>query len=1855
MSRKSAFRLMAMSGVVTLLVCITACKHKPKEIVQADPRFVAYISSYTSGIVSSASTVKVRLTEPSLSFAGENTPATEPLFDFNPSVDGKAFWIDRQTVEFRPSAPLKQDEVYSARFHLGKVKQVESSFNEFQFGFRVMPQSFEVIPEGLLIENTSQPDRYTYLGSVVTMDVLPAEKLKGLVSASYKGQSLELSWTSEEGGHRHNFRVPGIVRDGETNNLILTWSGSSIEVDQKGSLDVQVPATGFFGKLGYRVLNGNERGLYIYFSDPLDTRQDIRGLVSSNKDNLSSFIIQSNVLRVFFSESFGDELRLKVMAGLSNSQGKRLDEAFEIKEPAGSFASLNPQIKAVGEGSILPSSQGLIFPFEAVGLKAVRLTIIKVFENNIGQFLQENRIDGSYEMKRVGRPVFSKLIPLTNSGVADLSKWNRFTFDLNEFIQADPGALYHIIITFNRQMILQPCAKAGDTENLTEEEQYENLMKKFDGPGGYYYSGYEEDYDNEDYDWHERENPCNAAYYSNDKMISRNILATDIGLLMKRGNSGDILAVVSDIRSAKPMEGVTLELFDYQLQKLAEARSDGDGFATFKPGRKPFLLIAKSGNQRSYLRVDDGSSLSLSNFDVSGAEVEKGLKGFIYGERGVWRPGDTLFLSFILEDEQKQLPAGHPVVFELKNPNGQLITRIVKPLDNKGIYPFKAVTLPDAPTGKWTAVVKCGGAVFTKALRIETVKPNRLKIQFEVDKSVPFGKSGKIEAKLHARWLHGGTAGGLKSTYEVFLTRARAEFKSWKNYTFDDPGVDFHAETYPVFSGTLDTAGDARISANLKLSADLPSALNAYFRGKVFEQGGDFSVDFLTEPILPYPVYVGMRTVLPKDGRWLEADKQHTVMVATVDRNGQPVSVKELRVEIVKMDWSWWWEEENSGAAEYVTSGYRRPVLTTSASTSGGKGSFGFQINYPDWGRYYIRIIHPETGQSCGEYVYIDWPGSYGRTDSNIPGGATMLALSADKNACKVGESVKVTIPGAPGARALISLENGSRAVKAWWVDADKAENIISVVAAPEMTPNVFIHVTVIQPHKGKNNDLPIRQYGILPLSVEDPGTVLIPEIRMADVLKPEQTVSVTVSEKNGKPMTYTIAVVDEGLLDLTRFRTPDPHEAFFAPEALGVKTFDLYDDVIGAFGGTLERLLSIGGDEALKQDESGKNQRFKPVVRFLGPFTLGAGKKSTQSFVMPNYVGSVRTMVVAASNGAYGMAEKTTPVKQDLMAIATLPRVLGPGEELLMPVELFVMNPAVKTVNVTVKVNSLVTVEGGTSQTVEFGGTGDRTVFFKLKAKNATGNAKIEVTATSGSVRSTYPVDLPVRVSSMPASKTTDYTVNPGQTQVVSFLPFGIAGTGNATLEMSNVVQVNFTEHIRWLVQYPYGCGEQTTSTAFAQLYLPKIVTLTDEMKNRTEANVREGIRKLPKLQSSDGGFLYWPGTRTIDDWVSSYCGQFMLESMKQGYSVPDFVVNKWKEYQQSAASRWVSDPRATWTQLVQAYRLYTLALAGTPDMSSMNRLKEEKGLIPQAAWKLAAAYALAGKRETATAMTASLPLLFKPYTEMYYTYGSSLRDLAMVLETVTELGQASKANEVARSLTSQVNKADWLSTQETAFALSALAKYYDRFEKSNGIKALYVMNGQETRCETRLFLLSQPLKITEGKNNTLNVTNLGNTALFLRLTESGVPSYDQDMAYRNDLNMSVNFTGKDGKPIDVTRLPQGTEFRITVRLKASDELNDVKNLALSQMFPSGWEIANTRIGEGELPENMGNFTWQDFRDDRVDTFFDLEAGKQKTFVFTATATYAGKFYLPGTYCEAMYDHTISAKDKGMWVEVVR
>ena len=450
--------------------------------------------------------------------------------------------------------------------------------------------------------------------------------------------------------------------------------------------------------------------------------------------------------------------------------------------------------------------------------------------------------------------------------------------------------------------------------------------------------------------------------------------------------------------------------------------------------------------------------------------------------------------------------------------------------------------------------------------------------------------------------------------------------------------------------------------------------------------------------------------------------------------------------------------------------------------------------------------------------------------------------------------------------------------------------------------------------------------------------------------------------------MTYCVAIVDEGLLDLTRFKTPDPHSAFYAREALGVKSFDMFDYVIGAWSGGLERILTIGGDAEGGPVKQKTANRFKPVVAYLGPFHLDKGEKQTKTFTLPSYIGSVRAMVVAAHKGSYGFIEKNVAVKKPLMLLATMPRVLGPGETIKLPVTVFAMENNIKNVNISLQSNPFLEVVGSSTQNISFTQTGEQMAYFDVRVKPNTGIGKVKLLASSGTEKANYEVELEIRNANPPVTSVSEITLNSGQQWNVTASAIGSPNTSTAVIEISSVPPMNLQKRLDYLIQYPHGCIEQTTSSVFPQLVLNQLTDLDDYKKSLVDKNVKAGILRLQNFQRPDGGFSYWPGLAESDAWGSNYAGHFLLEAQVNGYFVSDYMIQQWKNFQRGRANNWtVTSENYYGADLDQAYRLFTLALAKAPELGAMNRLKEFKYLSAEAKWRLAAAYKLSGQENTA------------------------------------------------------------------------------------------------------------------------------------------------------------------------------------------------------------------------------------------------------------------------------------------------
>ncbi|MBL4656180.1 MAG: hypothetical protein JKY33_10210, partial [Bacteroidia bacterium] len=1470
---------------------------------------------------------------------------------------------------------------------------------------------------------------------------------------------------------------------------------------------------------------------------------------------------------------------------MTNSIGYKLLESTSLEI---SFIEVKPNVRISHNGVILPSSNDLIVPFKAVNLNAVDVNIIKIYENNIHQFFQNNTHTGSRELSRVGRSVLNKKIDLTSDKAIDYGVWNNFSLDMSELIKPDPGAIYRIDLSFKKEYSLYTCEEEEESEYNYDVP--ENTYSYYGDGWGYYDYYYYNDYNYYDYHWRDRDDPCKSSYYYG-KHASTNILASNIGLLAKSGFEKKILIAVTDIRTAKPWKGVDIELFDYQHQKVGEAVSNSEGLVWVDLRKKPQLLVASKGDEKGYLTLEDGQSLSMAHFNVKGSQVQNGLKGFIYGERGVWRPGDTLFLNFIIEDKQKILPEDHPVKFELYNSQTQLVKTIVKKNGLNGIFNFTVKTADDAPTGTWTAKVKVGGALFTKYLKVEAIRPNRLKIKLDYGVEKLSASKPEQTGKMEVKWLHGATAKNLKAKVEVTLSGGTTKFEGYEDYHFTDHTRRYSPNEELIFDGKIDETGHASIPSSVKVRDAAPGMLKAYFKVRVFEESGDFSIDRFSIPYSPYHTYVGVKLPQGDRNRTLLTDSTYEAQIVTVDENGKPVDVDNLDVTVYKVNWRWWWDSSDDYAANYTGSSYSNQVQRFVVSTKNGKGNVKFKIEYPDWGRYMIRISDREGKHSTAKAFYMDWPGWYKRGNRTNPGGASVLSFSTDKDNYNVGETVQVTIPAATKGRALVTVESGSKILKAEWLDVQTEEFNHEIEVTDEMAPNVYINITLVQPHE-HDNSLPIRLYGVQPIDVTDPNTILKPVIDMPESIRPETTIKVKVSEENNKKMTYTLAIVDEGLLDLTRFKTPNPHPVFYAHEALGVKTWDLYNFVIGAYGGKLERILSIGGDEGAKGKDKDKINRFKPMVKFLGPFELASGKSNTHDIAIPNYIGSVRTMVIAAQDGAYGKSEETTPVKKPLMVLATLPRVLGPDETVKLPVTIFAMEDHIKDVKIEIIANNLFNSGFESTKTVQFDKPDDMVINFELQVAKKIGKGEVQVIVTSGKEKATYEIELEVRNPNPSRTKYIDAIVEAGNSWESDYELIGIDGTNKVTIEFSNLPPLDFDRRLRYLIGYPHGCIEQVTSQAFPQLYLKDVLDADERVFKRASDNVKIALEKLKRFQYSDGGMSYWPSGYRSSDWGTSYAGHFMLEAEAKGFALPPGLKSNWVSYQKRTArsynSRQYKDPRARYARysydMAQAYRLFTLALSGNPEIGAMNRLKEDNNLSLTGFWRLAAAYHLAGQPEVAQRIITSKKAFIHEQSGRYgYTYGSRGRNHAMILEAMSIMEMRSEAVSLMLHISESLSSARWMSTQTTAYSLLAMVKFAGPNLTSKQMTFEYEINSdQKESINTQLPIKQIKVTSLDIKNGHISVTNNSEGILYTRVLISGKPLHGDEQASSNNLGINIKYVNMKGKGIDITKLEQGTDFIAEVTVTNPNTTQWIQDIALTQIFPSGWEIHNTRMDQG-------------------------------------------------------------------------
>ncbi|NPA34432.1 MAG: hypothetical protein GXO48_05835 [Chlorobi bacterium] len=1826
---------------LSIVLLFNSCDRTEKTEVEEN-KFSEYVVSYPSGVISRASSLVFVFNKN----VPEDVIASEKLLDellsFEPSISGEAKWVNSFTLMFVPDTFLPSGQQFEGKLYLYKIfKELSKKYGILEFEFSTPPQDFTIIYEG--VRSTPEMNRtiVQYAGRVVLRDFESIELVKKMLKFIYPTKNFPVAWEEVEKNRIFRFVIDSIPRQKDSSIIVVEWDGEPIRVDRKVRDTLVIPAIGSFKIVDAVVLTGEEQGIKIIFSDPLDPNQDFRGLVrlratdKSEGQELKSltFVPDGNVLYVYVPTGIEGTFILEVSSALRNAFGDKLEiEGKEVFEKEIRFETLKPQIEKVTDGFILPTGNGMVvYPISAINISKLKVTVLRVYSHNVLQLLQEMSMwqishgePNHWFMPRVADTVFHGTVELPNATLYK-NQWKRYYLDLKQLVNIDPGAIYFLSISMDPEGSLYNCP-----EGISKSD------------------------DEEDYYWDYSNDPCEVSYYRYYKRrINAYLLATDLGVVAKRLNPDSVWVAVLSIGKAKPVENVKVEVYNYAQHKIAEGLTNGQGIAKIKADvRKASFIIVSKGKERNYLSLKN--PLPVEMFDVGGNTVKGNLLAFIYGERGVWRPGDTIHLTAIIRDVRSSEPPEYPVRLELYDPRGKLKYELVQTKPVNGFYTFHIATSPEDLTGNWEARIIVGGAKFSKTLHIESIKPNRLMVEIQ-----PKDKLVLPEKRITyvVKWIHGTPASGVSVEVEGRYVSVAHPFKRFRTHFFVDPARQQYKDKHLVHSGKTDQEGKG--SFELKLNEkNLPGIIDYNLIFTMHEPGGGTSIEAKRIRVFPFKKYVGILTGEELWwGRTVQAGEENPISLVVMDHNGK-LSSSKVKLEIYELKWRWWWEERNRGTGFSFREGRNAIKLLDTVITVNKPTEFKFKFP-PEWGKYYVRATCLESGHTAGLLVYGEW---YWHS---LPEGetktASLLMFSSNKDTYGVGDSIHLHIPTDDTALAIITVEQGNRIIATKQVMVYPPGRNISFLATKQMVPNAYFSVLLIRPHS-KDATTPLRKYGIINVNVENPETRLQPIITVPTKIKPGQKLTIRVKEKEGKPMTFTLAIVDEGLLRLTGYTVPDPWKYFYGKQALTLKTYDNYDYVMGWFNIEKARLVKVGGDRGPMVGGKGDAFKVKDLVFFKGPVHISSGEEKSFTVKIPDwYFGKVRVMVVAGGKDAYGSAEKGVSVIQKFMVDVAVPRIVSPKEELLIPVNVFALEEGVKSVSVSLSVKGPASIDGPATKTVQFNTPGVATVYFPVKIKDREGSLKITVSGKGYGEQLTRTKEVVVKVKSPSISQVYEKKLEPGDQWVSQITPFPYGEDRGVFLDITAFKPIRLSQHLGWMLSYPHGCLEQITSKAFAVLYLDYLINLDERDKKKQNRVISKVLRKLADYQTVRGGFALWSGSPKVNPYLSVYAGHFMIEAKRRGYQPSQHVYDAWKRYESERAASWhlgEGNPD------LQAYRLYVLALDGDFKLSSMNYLRGiSHTLSPVGKWFLATAYWLSGNTQVAKELVTDINKIHSGEFSKI-SYGTRIRDIAMVSEAMIRSGYSAKElSAFIDTLATHLNKNRWIGTQTLAWTLKVLGLYAQNWLEQQNLDVSITYGGKPIALPTNknTYVLRVSLD-AEGGTKQLKVVNKGSMPVYAQVVLRGGPeSFANVSAQQRGVTLKVHYESPERYVVDPSELTNGQNIYAVVEVMKTGNVrrggNEYENMVLEFVVPSGWELIPERLMSEALGESgyvSDRAMYKDIRDDRVYIYFNMRYKDKMTFVIPVSVSYPGSFYMPPVRVEDMYHSPwIYANTISRWIQV--
>ncbi|XZF12729.1 alpha-2-macroglobulin family protein [Chitinophagaceae bacterium MMS25-I14] len=1456
-----------------------------------------------------------------------------------------------------------------------------------------------------------------------------------------------------------------------------------------------------------------------------------------------------------------------------------------------SFGKLQPHIQFMNAKGMYLSSQGYKnLALSMVNVPKVEVTVIKVYENNLEFFLRRDKRYGYgydednddhysgdyqyYETENLGDTIFHK------------------DYETSKLQGQNAARILHL--------------------------DFQDKIKDYNGI--YVITVASKDH-----------------YWIQDSKV---LAISDIGLIVKQ-EQDNMYVFANSIRNTNALSGVKISFVSSTNQRVYSATTDADGMAVFSniskqaPGFHVGLITAKMNDEFSFVWMDQ-SKIETSRFDVGGRVPNAtGLNAWIYAERNLYRPGETIHASTVVRTESWQLPGEIPVKLKLVMPNGKEFATMRKILNEQGGCETMFNIPPSAPTGTYVLEAYSGNDVLLNSYNfsIEDFMPDRLKSELKIPHE-EYNPGDSVTASIQADNLFGTPAAN--RNYQCQLNMDKADFapKGFDDYNFTIKN-DFMFQT--VFrEGKTSETGHAAETFNLPTNINDAGMLKGNIMASVFDETGRPVHRYAHFTVYTQPYYVGIKNT----SDYVSTKTPYHISMVATDKTGKPVNAT-AQIVILKKEWHTVIQQSGS-SYQYVSQQEIKTITQQNINVNGASGSFAFTPVLS--GEYEIRLSLPGRNGFVSQTFYAWGWGDTQYTSFDVSNEGN-VDIKPDKETYQMGDNMHLLFTTPFEGKMLVTIER-DHLIKHFYLNTHNKSASLDLKADEACLPNVYVTATLFRAMDGNSMPLTVA-HGYKPVTIENKRNHLPVTVSMTEKSRSKTKQTITVKTTPGAYV--TIAAVDEGILQVKNYKTPDPYEYFYQKVALAVNSFDIYPLLLPEIKTTRS---STGGDvkdddQALRVNPMFVN-RVKNVSFWSGELQANGSGVVKYDIDVPQFSGDIRVMAVAYKDKGFGGADQHMKVADPVIISTALPRFLSPQDEVVMPITLSNTTAKDATATITATVSGPLSVNGSTTQQVHIPANREARVVYNIAAAQAIGAGKVTVTVKALNETFTNETDISIRPAASLQKLTGSGTAPGDKTTDVNISSNFITSTATGHMVVSKSPLVQFSKVLEDLVQYPYGCVEQTTSTAFPQLYyadLVKSVTGAENKDMNPAYNVQQAILKLQSMQMSNGALSYWPDGGYESWWGSIYACHFLIEARKAGYEVNSNTIDRLLQYMKMHLQKRETEiyyynqnlkkeiaPREV------TYSLYVLALAGQPQASTMNYYKGNPTMLSlDSKYMLAAAYALSGQATQARQM---LPGSFsgeKANTTFGGSFYSYIRDQALALNSLMDINPNDpQVTALARQLSEYMLHERYLSTQERSFGLLALGKIARQANKTTGTAAVFAggksigtANGQNIFADLKAYL-NKPVQV--------QVKGTGTYYYFWEakgITADG--SYKDEDSY---LKVRRSYFDRSGTPINANTFRQND--LVVIRLSLSAQYNGrIDNIAITDMLPAGFEIENTRLTE--MPElnwikNETKAEYMDIRDDRINMFTSITDSVQN-FYYMVRAVSPGTYRQGPVQADAMYN----------------